>query len=69
MLSFLGSENINLKLEIESHRKQPETNLTPVEPQSHFGDKSLKIQVVCPQNGTTVLKGLNKKLSPRKTSR
>ena len=27
-------------------------------PQSHFGDKPVKFQVVCPQNGTAVLKGL-----------
>ena len=33
--------------------------LTPLEPQSRFGDKPLKFQVVCPQNGTAVLKGLN----------
>ena len=32
--------------------------LTPLEPQSRFGDKPLKYQVVCPQNGTAVLKGL-----------
>ena len=28
------------------------------EPQSAFGDELLKFQVVCPQNGTAVLKGL-----------
>ena len=28
------------------------------EPQSRFGGKPLKFQVVCPQNGTAVLKGL-----------
>ena len=33
--------------------------LTLVEPQSHFGDKPVKFQVVCPQNGTAVLKGLS----------
>ena len=32
--------------------------LTPLEPQSRFGDKPLGFQVVCPQNGTAVLKGL-----------
>ena len=32
--------------------------LTFLEPQSRFGDKPLKLQVVCPQNGTAVLKGL-----------
>ena len=29
--------------------------LTLLEPQSRFGDKPLKLQVVCPQNGTAVL--------------
>ena len=28
-------------------------------PQSRFGDKPLKLQVVCPPNGTAVLKGLS----------
>ena len=32
--------------------------LTLLEPQSRFGDKPVKFQVVCPQNGTSVLKGL-----------
>ena len=32
--------------------------LTPLEPQSRCGDKPLKFQVVCPQNGTAVLEGL-----------
>ena len=32
--------------------------LTLLEPQSRFGDKPFKFQVVCPQNGTAVLKGL-----------
>ena len=32
--------------------------LTPLEPQSRFGDKRLKFQVVCPQDGTAVLKGI-----------
>ena len=32
--------------------------LTHLEPQSRCGDKPLKFQVVCPQNGTAVLKGL-----------
>ena len=31
--------------------------LTPLEPQSRFGDKLLEIKLVCPQNGTAVLKG------------
>ena len=34
------------------------TRLTLLEPQSRFGDKRLKFQVFCPQNGTAVLKGL-----------
>ena len=29
-----------------------------LELQPRFGDKTLKFQVVCPQNGTAVLKGL-----------
>ena len=33
--------------------------LTPLEPQSRFGDKLLENLMVCPQNGTAVLKGLN----------
>ena len=36
----------------------PSYTLTPLEPQSRFGDKLFKFQVVCPQNGTAVLKGL-----------
>ena len=32
--------------------------LTPLEPQPRFGDKLLEIRLVCPQNGTAVLKGL-----------
>ena len=32
--------------------------LTPLEPQSRFGDKPVNFQVVCPQNGTAALKGL-----------
>ena len=31
--------------------------LTLLEPQSRFGDKPIKFKVVCPQNGTAVLKG------------
>ena len=34
------------------------SSLTPLAPQSRFGDKTLKFQGVCPQNGTAVLKGL-----------
>ena len=33
--------------------------LTLLEPQSRFGDKRVKFQVVCPQHGTAVLKGLS----------
>ena len=36
--------------------------LTLLEPQSRFGDKPLKFQVVCPQNRTGVLKGLTESL-------
>ena len=32
--------------------------LTPLEPQSRFGDKLLEIRLVCPQNETAVLKGV-----------
>ena len=32
--------------------------LTLLEPRFRFGDKPLKFQLVCPQNGTAVLKGL-----------
>ena len=32
--------------------------LTPLEPQSRLGTKLLEIRLVCPQNGTAVLKGL-----------
>ena len=32
--------------------------LVVLEPQSRFGDKPVKFQVVRPQNGTVVLKGL-----------
>ena len=36
----------------------PTTLLTLLEPQSRFGGKPLNFQLVCPQNGTAVLKGL-----------
>ena len=36
-------------------------SLTPLEPQSRFGDNPLKFQVLCPQIGTSVLKGLTPK--------
>ena len=34
------------------------SSLTPLEPQSRFGDTLLEIWVVCPQNETVALKGL-----------
>ena len=36
----------------------PESRLAPLGPQSRFGDKLLEMCMVCPQNGTPVLKGL-----------
>ena len=36
----------------------------PLEPQSRLGDKPVKIQVVCPQNGTAALKGLSRYIPP-----
>ena len=43
----------------KAHRVNPtHIQLTPLEPQSRFGDKPVKFQIVCPQNGTAVLKGL-----------
>ena len=36
----------------------PRNSSTLLGPQSRFGDKLLQIWVVCPQNGTAVLKGL-----------
>ena len=36
----------------------PQQFLTLLEPQSRFGDKPVNFQLVCPQNGTAVLKGL-----------
>ena len=44
---------------------KPFRPLTHLELQSHFGDKPLKLLVVCPQNGTAVLKGL-RRLSPKR---
>ena len=38
-------------------------SLTPLEPQSRFGDKVLEIRVNCPQNGTAVLKGLSRRVA------
>ena len=35
------------------------SNITLLEPQSRFGDKPVKFQVVCPQNGTAVQQGMN----------
>ena len=36
-------------------------NINPFKPQSRCGDKTVKFQVVCPKNGTAVLKGLDGK--------
>ena len=33
-------------------------HLTPLETQSRFGGKPVKLYVICPQNGAAVLKGL-----------
>ena len=35
-----------------------DANLNPFEPQSRFGDKPVKFQVLCTPNGTAVPKGL-----------
>ena len=48
--------NAVLHAGIYANNKLP---LTPLEPQSCFGDRPLKFQAFCPQNGTAVLKGLN----------
>ena len=42
----------------ESPRLGSSESLTLLELQSHFGNKPPESQVVCPQNGTAVLKGL-----------
>ena len=39
-----------------------------LEPQSRFGDTRLHFQVVCPENGTAVLKGLNRSFYPSTSS-
>ena len=44
-------------IRFESAREENDSTL--LEPQSRFGDKPVKFQVVCPQNGTAVLKGLS----------
>ena len=41
------------------------TTLTLLEPQSRCGDKSVKFQGLCPQNGTAVRKGLSVSLATR----
>ena len=46
-------------------KRQVQQLLTLLEPQSRFGDNSLKFQVVCPQNGTAVLKGLTARTAQR----
>ena len=51
----------------------PSITLTLLELQSHFGDKPLKFQGVCPQNGTAVLKEVipttvkSKRIAPLQT--
>ena len=46
-------------IDVAYQRQQTNADqLTPLEPQSRCGDKPLKLQVVCLQNGTAVLKGL-----------
>ena len=63
-----GGAETNTRTKIEKIRRRSrrrvaecggerETALTLLEPQSAFGDKLLKFQAVCPQNGTAVLKG------------
>ena len=39
-------------------RSKSQDLLAPLEPQSRFGDKPVKLYVICPQNGTAVLKGV-----------
>ena len=39
----------------------PKTGLTPLGPQSRFGDKAVKFYVGSPQNGTAVFKRVGKK--------
>ena len=41
------------------HDKRQYGSLTLLELQSRFGDKPVKFGVICPQNGTAVLKGLS----------
>ena len=43
-----------------THSCKRAINRVSLEPQSRFGGKLLEICVVCPQNGTAVLKGLNR---------
>ena len=47
--------NITKTLKNKSHRIN--RRFTLLEPQSRFGDNPIKFQVVCPHNGTAVLKG------------
>ena len=42
----------------------PQKMYTLLGPQSRFGDKPVKFQVVCPQNGTAVSKGLTEQQLP-----
>ena len=50
VLSFFRSSNNHVFPSLEA--------LTLLDSQSRFGDKPIKLQVVCPQNGAAVLKGL-----------
>ena len=52
---------------IEVHRNFSEAHLTLLEPQSRFGGKPVKFQIVCPQNGTAVLEGLRSSIPHPKT--
>ena len=62
-LSFLRDAfcSIPAKKTHRCGRQGEEGGLTPLslKPQSRFGDKPFKFQVVCPQNGTAVLKVLS----------
>ena len=53
---FIGGEKIIVSPALPGW---PHASLTLLELQSHCGENPLKFQVVCPQIGTAVLKGLN----------
>ena len=48
-----------------ARRQRRRPMLTLLEPQSRFGDKAVRFQAVCPQNGTAVLRGLKRYQSRR----